>query len=163
MEDRTGAADGIVTEDGERRHVHFERRYAAPIERVWDALTSPQRLARWLTPTMVDPGVGGRIEHDFGDEGVCGGDILQWQPPYLLEYQWHFPGEGESVVRFSLEADGPDATRLTLDHRRLDRAQAPGYGAGWHAHLDVFAAEVEATPPPSWDERFAALLPRYRG
>ncbi|HSK24373.1 MAG TPA: SRPBCC family protein [Egicoccus sp.] len=162
MDEWSGTADGTVTEDGGRRRVHFERRYAAPIERVWDALTSPERLARWLTASKVQPGVGGRVEHDFGDEGVCGGEILQWQPPHLLEYQWHFPGEAESVVRFTLEADGPDATRLVLDHRRLDPAQGAGYGAGWHAHLDVLAAEVEGTPAPSWDERFAMVLPRYR-
>lgn len=142
--------------------MRFERRYAVPIEQVWEALTSPERLARWLAPTRVVPGVGGRVEHDFGDDGVCGGAVLRWEPPHLLEYEWHFPGEGESVLRFTLTAEGPQATTLVLDHRRLDADQGAGYGAGWHAYLDVLAAEVVGAALPDWDERFGAVLPRYR-
>ena len=45
---------GVLRPDGRRLAVRFERTYAAPIDEVWDALTSPERLARWLAPGRID-------------------------------------------------------------------------------------------------------------
>jgi uncharacterized protein YndB with AHSA1/START domain len=158
----TQASPGSVNPDGDRRALHFERTYAAAPEEVWSALTEPDRLARWMTGTSVQPGLGGRIVHDFGDDGTCGGAILAWEPPRLLEYEWRFPGETESVVRFELHALAADGTRLVLTHRRLGAEQATGYGAGWHAYLDTLASEVDGLEPVDWGERFAEVLPEYR-
>jgi uncharacterized protein YndB with AHSA1/START domain len=151
---------GDITPDGDRRTIRFERRYDASPDDVWSALTDSGRLERWLAPGTIEPRQGGAVEISFDDGGRVGGVVLRWEPPALLEYEWHFTGEAESVVRFELSADG-DGTRLVLDHRLLQADQAPGYGAGWHAHLDALS-DLLVGGSGSWNERFAALLPRYK-
>jgi hypothetical protein len=74
---------------------------------------------------------------------------------------WEFEGERDSLLAVELTPDG-GRTRLLLDHRRLPRQAAAGYGAGWHLHLDTLEAVLKGTPIPSWEERYPALLPAYR-
>jgi uncharacterized protein YndB with AHSA1/START domain len=151
---------GVLRAEGERRGVRFERRFAAPAEELWDALTSPERLARWLAPGGVGKGPDGAVRLDFGEGGIVTGRVLRWEPPSLLEYEWRFDGEMESVVRFELfPAD--EGTLLVLDHRALAEGHAPGYSAGWHAHLASLGDQLEGRDG-AWDERFAAALPHYR-
>jgi uncharacterized protein YndB with AHSA1/START domain len=153
---------GTVEDDGDRRTVRFVRDLDAPVDDVWDALTDPARLGRWLAPTTIDPRAGGEVHHDFGEGETCHGRILTWDPPRVLEYGWAFTGEPDSVVRFELTPTGT-GTRLTLVHRQLGAPHATGYGAGWHAHLDRLAAELAGDVDAiDWAERFAAVLPRYR-
>jgi len=151
---------GSLEVDGARRRVRFERRLQAPVEEVWAALTDPARLARWLAPGTVGDQPGDFVSLDFGEGGQVTGTVLRVERPHLLEYQWHFDGEGESIVRFALEAEG-EGTRLVLEHRSLGADHAVGYAAGWHAHLDALRDETEGGTG-SWDERFAAVLPSYR-
>lgn len=150
---------GTITNDGDTRTVRFERRYAVPPGEVWAALTEPDRLRQWLTVATVEPGEGGRVAFDFGSDGTCDGTITVWDPPSVLEYGWSFSSEGDSVVRWELAADG-DGTLLTLVHSRLVAASGPGYGAGWHAHLDGLAGHLGGEPV-DWDERYRALRPDY--
>jgi hypothetical protein len=41
-------------DDREARTVVLTRRYDAPIEDVWDAVTDPERIARWFLPVTGD-------------------------------------------------------------------------------------------------------------
>ncbi|MHB8468868.1 MAG: SRPBCC family protein [Gaiellaceae bacterium] len=148
---------GTLRADGDRRAIHFERYYDAPPPEVWALLTEPAALARWLAPAAI---ANGAVRIDFEGGAVVTGAVLTWEPPHVLEYEWRFAGEEESVVRFELSPDG-DGTLLVLDHRRLGVDQATGYGAGWHAYLDALGDEL-CGGSGSWGERFAALLPRYR-
>jgi uncharacterized protein YndB with AHSA1/START domain len=151
---------GVLRAEGARRGVRFERWFAVPAEELWDALTNPERLARWLAPGSVGSSTGGAVRLDFGEGGIVTGRVLSWEPPSLLEFEWRFPGETESVVRFELSRDG-DGTHLMLDHRALGAEHATGYSAGWHAHLAALSDHLEGRNG-SWDERFAAALPQYR-
>jgi uncharacterized protein YndB with AHSA1/START domain len=153
---------GALTLEGGTCTIRFERLLAFSPPEVWSALTEPERLREWLTEATVVPGPEGSITLDFGsDGGTEGGRITDWDPPRALAYEWNFVGEEPSHVRFELTAvsDG-SATRLVLEHTRLESAAAAGYGAGWHAHLDQLEGHLEGTPVP-WDSRFEALLPRY--
>ncbi|HEY7208371.1 MAG TPA: SRPBCC family protein [Gaiellaceae bacterium] len=152
---------GVLRKDGERRGLRFERFLAAPPDEVWSALTDPERLARWLAPASIELRPGGAVSIDFGEGQAVVGMVLACEPPLLLEYEWRFSGEGESIVRFELSAHG-DGTALLLDHRLLGAEQATGYGAGWHAHLDLLGDELTGRSGPGWDERFEQLLPAYR-
>jgi uncharacterized protein YndB with AHSA1/START domain len=108
--------------------------------------------------------VGGRIVHDFDpghDEARVSGTILALEPPTLLEYEWRFSGETESILRYDLVADG-DGTLLTLTHRLLGVVQAAGYGAGWHAYLAALEAVLEGSEPADWATGFAQRLPAYK-
>jgi uncharacterized protein YndB with AHSA1/START domain len=89
--------------------LRITRRYAAPPAEVWDALTDPQSVARWLGQPL--------------------GNVIHEEPPHLLELDWRSDGEPASIVRFELaEADG--GTVLVVDHRGI--AAPRGMAAmGW--------------------------------
>jgi len=144
-----------------RTTVHFERVYDYRPDELWAALTEPEQLRGWLGEAEVDLRSGGKIVIRFGDtdEEIAAGMIRELDPPRILEYEWTFPVETDSVLRLELEPRG-NGTLLILDHRRLPAAAAAGYGAGWHAHLDRLEALLERGDV-DWDERFAALLPSY--
>lgn len=152
---------GSLTTFDEGATVRFERLIDAAIDAVWKALTDSSDLAQWLAPAAIEPGEGGTVVIDFGEEGRVTGTVVTAVAPTTLEYTWTFPGEGESVVRFELFPEG-NGTRLVLEHRLLPHGQAPGYGAGWHAHLDMLEAVVTGSDPVAWDERFNEVLSSYQ-
>jgi uncharacterized protein YndB with AHSA1/START domain len=150
---------GTITLDGETRTLRFERILRFAPEEVWAALTEPARLAEWLAEASVVPGPEGSVTLDFGEGGKETGSITAWEPPFVLAYEWL--SQGPSQVRFELTAiDEGSATRLTLEHTRLGAEVAPGYGAGWHAHLDQLEGHL-AGDIPDWQELFEELQPRY--
>jgi uncharacterized protein YndB with AHSA1/START domain len=152
----------IVDRDPHNVTIRFERRVEAGIDETWRWLTEPDRLVRWLAPTMIDLRVGGAVEHRFDetDDGLARGRIRRLEGPHLLEYEWLFSGEPDSVVCFELRADG-EATVITLTHRMLGVGHAAGYGAGWHAHLDQLGAALLGESL-SWDDRFGELIGDYQ-
>ena len=139
--------------------VVFERRLAAPRERVWAALTDPQELAAWLAPAEIDLRVGGALVLAFDEDNVERGTITELREPELIVYTWN-EGKSDSIVRFELEPDG-DGTRLTLRHTFEGEADLPSYGAGWHHHLELLAAQT-AGKPIAWDTiRYRELKSEY--
>ena len=156
---------GAYRPEGERRSVRFEREYAAPMERVWAAVTDPEQLRGWLAAggAVLEPRVGGRFEVRMTPEEkeTAWGTVLAFEPPRLLEVEWRYEGEDESVLRIELESRG-EATLLVLDHRLLQARQAPGYGSGWHAYLDALGDLLADRAAGDWDERFQARLEDYR-
>lgn len=122
---------------GEGRAVRLRRTYDAPIEDVWDALTSPDRIARWFLPISGDYRVGGRYQL----EGNAGGEILSCDRPDRLRVTWVY-GEVTSPADISevevrLTSTGANSTRLDLEHTAIvpdDRWAEYGPGAvgvGW--------------------------------
>jgi uncharacterized protein YndB with AHSA1/START domain len=153
---------GTLDGEGERRNVHFSRHFLVPPEEVWDAITEPARMGRWLADATIDLQVGGAVELRFepGDpDQTVTGRILACRPPTLLEYEWHWPGENQSVVRFDLSPEA-NGTLLVLTHRLLPAPAAAGYAAGWHAYLDLLAG-VFGAPRPEWLARFQEVKPDY--
>ena len=151
------AETGALRNDGDRCAVRFERLYDFTPAELWSALTDPRRLRRWLADTPRFEGrVGGEVTIVF-DEGTIEGRVLTWDEPHVLEYEWRFPGEDDSIVRFELEPQ-EFGTLLVLDHRQLGRSSGVGYSAGWHAHLDALAAAIDLD---AWQARFEELLPSY--
>jgi len=148
---------GTLRNDGDRCAVRFERLYDFTPSELWSAITDPDQLARWLARADVEPGQGGQISLDF-DGGGTEGRILTWDEPRVLEYEWRFTGEQESVVRFELLPQ-EFGTLLVLDHRSLGRSSGMGYAAGWHAHLDALAGVHDLA---DWQRRFDELVPTYR-
>lgn len=158
------AEHGTLRNDNERCAVAFRRLYDFTAEELWSALTDPEQLGRWLaTATRFDHEAGGQVELVFGDgsgDQRASGRILTWDEPRVLEYEWHFPGEDQSIVRFELHPQ-EFGTLLVLDHRQLGRAAGSGYGAGWHAYLDALARVYDFSDD-AWEKRFEELLPDYR-
>jgi uncharacterized protein YndB with AHSA1/START domain len=116
----------------------------APIERAFEVFTTgmptwwPEAhhlLEAELAEMVFEPRVGGHII----DRGVDGSEcrwatILAYDPPRRVMFSWNITVEwtpetdpartSEVEIRFSPE--GPDRTRVELEHRRIER-----HGAGW--------------------------------
>jgi uncharacterized protein YndB with AHSA1/START domain len=103
--------------------LRLTRRYAAAPAEVWAALTEPESLGRWLgEPEWA------RID----------GHARELEPERLLVLDWRAPGEGPSLVRFELTADG-DGTMLVLDHSLLEEHLGMAYAQRWSQRLDRLA------------------------
>ena len=119
------------------RTVVVRRAYPAPIEDVWDACTTAERIGRWFMPVTGDLRLGGKYQL----EGNAGGEILACEPPRLLRVTWVM-GEGPtSEVEVQLTpGDGAD-TMLELAHTAVVDPQfwtmyGPGaVGVGWDLGL----------------------------
>jgi uncharacterized protein YndB with AHSA1/START domain len=152
---------GTLRADGGRFAARFERRYDGSPAEIWAALTEPDRLRRWLAEVVdgrLEPGAEFTFRWNGDDEQTARCRVRVFEPPQVLELDWGFAGEPDSVLRLELSAAPGGGTLLVLDHRQLPQPQAAGYGAGWQAHLDALAdADLAA-----WDARFAEFLPAYR-
>ncbi|WP_026316677.1 SRPBCC family protein [Actinokineospora enzanensis] len=102
------AVTRAVQQTGESVGVLLTRRYRADAADVWDAITDPDRVARWFLPLSGDLRPGGT----FQLEGNAGGDILHCEPPTLLRVTFGGP---TSVVEVRLSTHG-DETELVLEH-----------------------------------------------
>jgi uncharacterized protein YndB with AHSA1/START domain len=101
------------------------RSYDTTVDDLWDAITTPERLARWFMPVEGDLKLGGRYQL----KGNAGGSITRCERPTALDVTWEFMG-GTSWVTVRLAPDGAKA-RLTLEHI------APKDGIG-EEHLKQF-------------------------
>jgi uncharacterized protein YndB with AHSA1/START domain len=160
---------GTLVEDGGDATLTFRRVYRHAPERVWDAIATPEGLRAWLmcTHAVIEERAGGRIELVSGPAGYHStGDILVWQPPRVLEYEWNvepvpeMPRGERAIFRYELTPDG-DSTQLVVTYRRITRETARGFLPGVHAFLDRLEAQLDGRAPPDWLERFAALRADY--
>ena len=121
--------EGLLRTEGDRRGVRFERRYDATPAEIWSALTEPERMRRWLANVAeLEPRPGGRFLLRWNADETDG-TILAFEPGRLLELQWPYPGEPDSVARFDCgpTATAPFSSSTTADFRR---ARSPGTGPG---------------------------------
>jgi uncharacterized protein YndB with AHSA1/START domain len=117
---------------GEAYTVELRRRYDAEIDDVWDAITSAERLRRWLKPVTGDLRLGGKFELDGGEHG----EILRCEPPRLLKVSWLYgpdadawPGTSEVEVRLAPGTTGD--TEFALIHAAVvGEPSFPTYGPG---------------------------------
>lgn len=87
------------------------RHYDTPIEDLWDAMTSAERLPRWFLPIEGDLRLGGRYQL----KGNAGGEITECDPPTRLAVTWEMFGD-TSWVRVDLKESEGGGTELTLEH-----------------------------------------------
>ena len=145
---------------GEARVIRLRRTYDAPIEDVWDALTSPERISRWFLPISGDYRIGGRYQF----EGNAGGEILACDRPHRLRVTWGYGemvGEADvSELEVRLSAVGDQATVFELEHTAVvpdDRWAEYGPGAvgvGWDQGLFGLAQHLGGgsfADPGTWE------------
>jgi uncharacterized protein YndB with AHSA1/START domain len=147
---------------GEAYTVELRRRYDAEVEDVWDAITSAERLRRWLRPVTGDLRLGGKYDL----EGMGHGEILRCEPPRLLKVSWLFgpdadAWEGTSEVEVRLAAGPTGDTEFELIHAAVvDPHYFPTYGpgaggVGWDLGLLALArllAGAELENPAEFDK-----------
>jgi uncharacterized protein YndB with AHSA1/START domain len=110
-----------------------------------------------IVTTTFEPRVGGHIYDRAEDGRECRfARILAYEPPNRVVFSWdigptwqletNLDNASEVEVRFT--ADGPDRTRVELEHRNIDH-HGPGWGgiyhgvagdAGWPLYLARYAA-----------------------
>jgi uncharacterized protein YndB with AHSA1/START domain len=150
--------------------LRFVRDLDHPIERVWDAVTTPEGLAAWF-PCRIEGdllSVGAALRFVFEDdhpevEGTAGGTVLQVEPPTTLRFSW----EAEEI-RLLLEPHGRTGCRLTFIDRMPDD-YTPGAArtaAGWHVCLDELTEHLHTgagtapgpEPTPQWRALYEAYV-----
>lgn len=144
----------------------MERHYDTTVWDLWDAVTDPDRLARWFASVNGDLREGGHCVVDFEDEDdaqTAAGQITKCRPPEELQVSWRCPGEAESHVAVSIHHDGAGAL-LKLEHLGLTEPAAADYGAGWQAYIEALETDLRGEPArgPAWDERWGALVSEYK-
>jgi uncharacterized protein YndB with AHSA1/START domain len=116
-------------------------------------------LAAPIAETVLEGHVGGWIIDRGTDGSECRwARILAFDPPHRLLFSWNIGPTWQietdpdrvSEVEVSFEPETPRQTRVTLEHRNLDR-HGPGWEnvrdgvdneRGWPLYLDRFAALV---------------------
>lgn len=125
----------------------------APIERAFRVFTAG--IGTWWAPDhhilegelaemVFEPRVGGNIYDRAVDGTECRwARVLAYDPPARVVFSWDISSQWQvetdhsktSEVEVTFVADGPARTRVTLEHRHLDR-----HGDGWEAHRDAVGA-----------------------
>ena len=144
---------GTLTFEGDYATLTFERRLRHRVERVWEAITEPEHLARWyLTKARIEAREGGSIEYLTGPAQVhVTGKILIWEPPRVFEHEWNveprkdLPTGEKTIVRWELTHEG-DGTVLRFTHRRLTRQTAVVFAGGMHGFLDRLEDQLDGVP-----------------
>jgi len=152
----------MVTADQDA--VVSEIEIAAPVERVFQALTQSDELSRWFSSPdcplkfwKMDPRLGGSYHYATGkgtavvngvSEFDCRGEILEYDPPRLLVYtwiaNWHDDKSRRTVVRWELTLT-KTGTHVKVTHSGLGREEAArkDYSGGWPGVLDMLKSFAE--------------------
>jgi uncharacterized protein YndB with AHSA1/START domain len=136
------------------------RAFAAFTERMGDIKPREHNLlGSPLVSTIFEPRVGGHIVDRAEDGSECRwARVLVFDPPQRLVFSWDIgptwqleaDPENCSEVEVRFVAEGPDRTRVVLEHRNLDR-----HGPGWPALRDGVGNQQGW---PLYLARFADLL-----
>jgi uncharacterized protein YndB with AHSA1/START domain len=134
-------------------------RIAAPIEKVWTAVTEPEHISKWFGLTvLVGTGAGASGTISFPDYGTVPLRVEAMDAPRMVSYRWgnddaadQLPDavdtDQSTVFTFTLEAV-PDGTELTVVETGFDRTSDPAanmasHAEGWVSELDKLVALLE--------------------
>ncbi|WP_223694804.1 SRPBCC family protein [Leifsonia poae] len=130
--------------------VHLERLLDAPMDAVWDVLTTPERIGRWLWPVVSWPddpvrerplrmGDMFRLGDANVPDGVHDMEVLALEPGRLISFAWG-PDRSAVTIRLSETVEG---TLFVLDQEAIPDVfgagrmrSAPDFAAGWHSLVD---------------------------
>ena len=142
--------------------IRFERQSKHPVQKVWQSITDPERVAAWMRgPARIDLRVGGDWFVDFGDKGELDGVIVRVEHERRLAYVW-----GLSVLEWTLEPDG-DGSRYSFVHHGQAPGLSPteeGLASGWHAFLEALTGQLDGIAYDAKTDQaiFDELTPVYR-
>lgn len=136
-----------------RPHLVLERRFKAPREKVYAALTEPALLSRWFGPPRLsevtatcDLKIGGRysihMREASGVEHHVSGVYREIVPNERLVFTWAWAStpERETLVSMTLRSTGGE-TLMNLRHEQFfDGTARDRHNEGWMHGLDKLAA-----------------------
>jgi uncharacterized protein YndB with AHSA1/START domain len=159
--------------DDTRGAVRVDDVYDTDLDDLWEACTSPERLARWIAQVEGDLRVGGTVQMVFTSTWTGPARIEVCDAPYhlLLTTEPGTDDEGQIEAWLSAEDGG---TRLVVEERGLPLEHLPGHASGWGVHLEDLGRSLTIDGPvhpegwsseavaPRWKERWSELAPAHR-
>ncbi|MEK5644438.1 polyketide cyclase [Paenibacillus rhizosphaerae] len=85
--------------------------FQAPIQKVWEAVATPEGLSAWFMPNDMQPVVGHEFHINAGPYGMSPCKVTEVDPPHRLAFRW---GKDWTLVFELKELDGK--TEVTLIH-----------------------------------------------
>lgn len=179
-ESEARAVAGWITVVDEGSIVELERVIGATRDEVWDAVTSPDRIAAWWWPVREWPDDPARRRAlQAGDRFALGDEnatepqrfeVVDLQPGVELTLRWLGPAADDAVVDLTIAlSDHRAGTRLRLRQSATPDRPAAGrlrsgadYAAGWHAIVDGLVAYLAGIPLPEGDALWQAAYAVYR-
>ena len=135
--------------------IERELHVRAPVERVWQVITDPGYVARWLGDSAeIELRPGGRLVLGWSGDSDCSGEfhgvVERVDPPRAFAFRWNrdpgVPAGTEVVstlVEFTLSPAG-DGTHLRLvESGFAEDVHRKGNEEGWVAELADLAAFLE--------------------
>ena len=115
--------------------------------------------AKDMATAIIEPKAGGRWFERAADGEECEwGGVLAWDPPKKITLSWHLNAQWKydpdpakaSEVEIRFIAEGPNSTRVELDHRHLERTEGGeqirhgiSQEGGWSTLLGMYKAVAE--------------------
>ncbi|SHN30086.1 SRPBCC family protein [Gracilibacillus kekensis] len=112
--------------------VLLDFQFKSPIDKVWNALTKSETLAKWVMENNFKPIVGHKCQ--FWNEEidlVVDSEVLVVEEPHTLSYTW-IGGPINTVITWTLKQEG-DTTHLHLAQTGFAKEDQAYNGAkyGW--------------------------------
>ncbi len=136
----TGERGGTPT-----KSVTVTQSYPVGVAELWDAVTTGERIARWLMPVTGDLRIGGRYQL----EGNAGGVVEECAPTERIALTWEYGGDVSWVV--ATLSGGDDRSSLQVVHTaHVDDERwaefGPGaVGIGWDMMLLGLSLYLESS------------------
>jgi uncharacterized protein YndB with AHSA1/START domain len=159
--------------DGTRGVVRVEDVYDTDIGDLWQACTTPERLARWIARVEGDLRVGSTVRLVFTSSWAGEARVEVCDAPHHLLLTTEPGTEDEGQMEAWLTVEG-SATRLVVEERGLPRTHLPFHASGWQAHLEDLGRSLESDGPvhpegwspeagaPGWKRRWEELTPAFQ-
>ena len=150
--------------------ITFERMLRHSPQLVWETITNPQSLKKWLkcSTASIEPKEGGSIEiYSRPAQLDIKGRIMAWAPPHALEYLWNaelaaeMTQREEAICRYEL-AEEMGSTLLSVNYRQLSLQRAFIFAPGIHVSLDRLEALLDNRELPDWETRLNEISQCYQ-
>ena len=131
-------------DERETRSVTLSREFSVPVAELWSAITTADRIGKWMTAVSGDLRLGGRYQL----EGNAGGSVTACEPERSFEITWEYAG-AVGWVSVAVEEVTDSRSRLTLTHtdhvyEEFWNQYGPGgTGVGWDLSFLGLARHVE--------------------
>ena len=155
--------------EGDVKRLQTRTAIRAPIDTVWEALTSIDHVRQWWSDGHIGTKPGDRIQLASPED--VDGTILIMMKPHVFAFTWHdephrsshpqwIESATNSLVHFDLVQNAPEATLLTLI-QFAPSVSALGAAAGWHHLFELLTSYLETGVVVTGDQRFEQLKALY--